>query len=193
MSSSDDRLADFTAGPRLLVISLMALVVGVMSAFVARALVWLIGTFTNLAYYQRFSSELVSPADNHLGYWAVLVPMVGGLIVGLMARYGTDRIRGHGIPEAMEAILIGRSRMSAKVAILKPISSAVSIGTGGPFGAEGPIIATGGAFGSLFAQGFHLSAAERKTLLVAGASAGMAAILPRALLSRHAASCLAAA
>src|SRR3954452_2780027 len=102
--------------------------------------------------------------------------MFGGLIVGLMARYGTDRIRGHGIPEAMEAILIGRSRMSAKVAILKPISSAISIGTGGPFGAEGPIIATGGAFGSLFAQGFHLSAAERKTLLVAGASAGMAAI-----------------
>src|SRR4051794_10336367 len=154
----------------------MALVVGVISAFVARALVWLIGTFTNLAYYQRFSSELVSPADNHLGYWAVLVPMVGGLLVGLIARYGTDRIRGHGIPEAMEAILIGRSRMSAKVAILKPISSAISIGTGGPFGAEGPIIATGGAFGSLFAQGFHLSAAERKTLLVAGASAGMAAI-----------------
>jgi hypothetical protein len=91
-----DRLADFTAGPRLLVLSLMALVVGVISAFVARALVWLIGVFTNLAYYQRFSSELVSPADNHLGYWAVLVPMVGGLIVGLMARYGTDRIRGHG-------------------------------------------------------------------------------------------------
>jgi chloride channel protein, CIC family len=171
-----DRLADFTAGPRLLLLSGMALVVGVISAFVAVALVWLIGTFTNLAYYQRFSSELVSPAGHHLGYWAVLVPMVGGLIVGLMARYGTDRIRGHGIPEAMEAILIGQSRMSAKVAILKPIASAVSIGTGGPFGAEGPIIATGGAFGSLFGQGFHLSAAERKTLLVAGASAGMAAI-----------------
>src|SRR3954467_6979056 len=161
----------------------MALVVGVMSAFVARALVWLIGTFTNLAYYQRFSSELVSPADNHLGYWAVLVPMAGGLLVGLMARYGSDRIRGHGIPEAMEAILIGRSRMSAKVAILKPLSSAISIGTGGPFGAEGPIIMTGGAFGSLFAQGFHLSAAERKTLLVAGAAAGMAAIFAAPLAS----------
>jgi chloride channel protein, CIC family len=171
-----DRLADFTAGPRLLVLSIMALVVGVISALVAVALVWLIGTFTNLAYFQRFSSSLVSPADNRLGYWAVLVPMVGGLIVGLLARYGSDRIRGHGIPEAMEAILIGRSRMSAKVAVLKPLASAIAIGTGGPFGAEGPIIATGGAFGSLFAQGFHLSAAERKTLLVAGASAGMAAI-----------------
>ena len=102
--------------------------------------------------------------------------MAGGLIVGLMARYGSERIRGHGIPEAMEAILIGRSRMSAKVAMLKPLSSAISIGTGGPFGAEGPIIMTGGAFGSLFAQAFHLSAAERKTLLVAGAAAGMAAI-----------------
>ena len=176
MEVGPDRLADFTAGPRLLVLSIMALVVGVISALVAVALVWLIGTFTNLAYFQRFSSSLVSPADNRLGYWAVLVPMVGGLIVGLLARFGSDRIRGHGIPEAMEAILIGRSRMSAKVAVLKPLASAIAIGTGGPFGAEGPIIATGGAFGSLFAQGFHLSAAERKTLLVAGASAGMAAI-----------------
>jgi chloride channel protein, CIC family len=178
-----DRLGDFTAGPRLIQLSLMAVVVGVISALVAAALVWLIGTFTNLAYYGRFASDLISPAGNRLGGWAVLVPMVGGLIVGLMARYGSDRIRGHGIPEAMEAILIGRSKMSAKVAVLKPISSAVSIGTGGPFGAEGPIIMTGGACGSLFAQGFHLSAAERKTLLVAGASAGMAAIFAAPLAS----------
>jgi H+/Cl- antiporter ClcA len=172
----EDRLGDFTAGPRLLVLSSMALVIGAVSALVAIALVWLIGVFTNLAYYHRFASGLVSPAGHHLGWWAVPVPMVGGLIIGLMARYGTDRIRGHGIPEAMEAILVGGSRMDFKVAILKPISSAISIGSGGPFGAEGPIIATGGAFGSLFAQGFHLSAAERKTLLVAGAAAGMAAI-----------------
>jgi CIC family chloride channel protein len=177
------RLGDFTAGPRLIQLSLMAVVVGAISALVAAALVWLIGTFTNLAYYGRFASDLISPAGNRLGLWAVLVPMVGGLIVGLMARYGSDRIRGHGIPEAMEAILIGRSKMSAKVAVLKPISSAVSIGTGGPFGAEGPIIMTGGACGSLFAQGFHLSAAERKTLLVAGASAGMAAIFAAPLAS----------
>ena len=172
----DDRLGDFTADTRLLFITPMAAVVGVMSAFVAVALVWLIGVLTNLFYYHRFSSEVVSPGGNHLGAWAVLVPMVGGLLIGLMARYGSEKIRGHGIPEAMEAILIGRSRMSAKVALLKPLSSAISIGSGGPFGAEGPIIMTGGAFGSLFAQAFHLSASERKTLLVAGAAGGMAAI-----------------
>ncbi|HET7469612.1 MAG TPA: chloride channel protein, partial [Gemmatimonadales bacterium] len=172
----DDRLGDFTADSRLLIITPMAAVVGVISAFVAVALVWLIGSLTNLFYYHRLSSALISPAANQLGWWAVLVPMVGGLAVGLMARYGSEKIRGHGIPEAMEAILIGRSRMSAKVALLKPLSSAISIGSGGPFGAEGPIIMTGGAFGSLFAQAFHLSAAERKTLLVAGAAGGMAAI-----------------
>jgi len=169
-------LSDFTTDARLLPLTAMAVVIGAMSAVVAYALVWLIGAITNLAYYHRFSSALVSPAANGLGWWAVPIPMVGGLIVGLMARYGSERIRGHGIPEAMEAILIGRSRMDAKVAILKPISSAISIGTGGPFGAEGPIIMTGGAFGSLFAQAFHMSPAERKTLLVAGASAGMSAI-----------------
>lgn len=177
------RLGDFTADPRLIVLSLMAIVIGAISALVATALVWLIGTVTNIAYYGRLESELVSPADNQLGVWAVLIPMAGGLIVGLMARYGSERIRGHGIPEAMEAILIGRSRMSAKVAVLKPLSSAISIGTGGPFGAEGPIIMTGGACGSLFAQGFHLSAAERKTLLVAGAAAGMSAIFAAPLAS----------
>ena len=171
-----DRLGDFTTDSRLLIITPMAAVIGLISAFVAVALVWLIGSLTNLFYYHRFSSELVSPAGNHLGAWAVLVPMVGGLLVGLMARYGSEKIRGHGIPEAMEAILIGRSRMSAKVALLKPLSSAISIGSGGPFGAEGPIIMTGGAIGSLFAQAFHLSASERKTLLVAGAAGGMAAI-----------------
>ena len=171
-----NRLGDFTTDTRLLIITPMAAVVGVMSAFVAVALVWLIGNLTNLFYYHRISSKMVSPAGNHLGLWAVLVPMVGGLIIGLMARYGSEKIRGHGIPEAMEAILIGRSRMSAKVALLKPLSSAISIGSGGPFGAEGPIIMTGGAFGSLFAQAFHLSASERKTLLVAGAAGGMAAI-----------------
>jgi H+/Cl- antiporter ClcA/CBS domain-containing protein len=154
----------------------MAMVIGVIGAFVAYALVWLIGTVTNLIWYHRYSSALVSPADSTLGIVGVIVPVIGGLVIGLMARYGSDKIRGHGIPEALEAILIGRSRMSLKVAVLKPLSSAIAIGTGGPFGAEGPIIMTGGAFGSLFAQGFHLSASERKTLLVAGAAAGMAAI-----------------
>src|SRR5437879_6682612 len=136
----------------------------------------MIGLFTNLAYFHRFATSLVSPAAGGPGLWSRPIPVVGGLIVGLLARYGSEKIRGHGIPEAMEAILIGQSRMSARVAVLKPLSSAISIGTGGPFGAEGPIIATGGAFGSVFAQAFHLSPVERKTLLVAGAAAGMAAI-----------------
>src|SRR5689334_8324863 len=172
----EDRLADFTRDTRVLLLSGMALIIGSLSAVVAWALVWLIATITNLAFYGQFSAKLQSPEHHHLGYFMVLVPVIGGLIIGVMARYGSDKIRGHGIPEALEAILIGRSQMEPKVAILKPISSAISIGTGGPFGAEGPIIMTGGAFGSLFAQFFHLTAAERKTLLVAGAAAGMAAI-----------------
>ncbi len=176
MVKTEDRLADFTVDARVLVLSGMALVVGAISAVVAYALVWLIAVITNLAYYQRFSSDSASPAGHPLGYWSVLVPVAGGLLIGLMARYGSEKIRGHGIPEALEAILIGRSKMDPKVAVLKPVSSAISIGTGGPFGAEGPIIMTGGAFGSLFAQFFHLSAAERKTLLVAGAAGGMSAI-----------------
>ena len=173
----DAQRGDFTASPRVLVVTIMAVFVGIVSAFVALALTKLISLFTNLFYYQRLSfGDFTSPAGHQLGIWAVFIPIIGGLLIGLMARYGSEKIRGHGIPEALEAILIGRSRMEAKVAVLKPLSSALSIGTGGPFGAEGPIIMTGGAFGSLFAQGFHLTAAERKTLLVAGAAGGMAAI-----------------
>ena len=171
-----DLLSDFTQDRRLLLLSGMALIIGAVSALVAYILVWLIGAITNLAFFGRFSADFISPAGNHLGPWAILVPVVGGLIIGPMARYGSEAIRGHGIPEALEAILIGRSRMSAKVAVLKPLSSAISIGTGGPFGAEGPIIMTGGAFGSLFAQLFDFSAIERRTLLAAGAAGGMAAI-----------------
>src|SRR5215468_7009545 len=172
----EDRLADFTRDRRVIVLSWMALIVGVLSALVAYALVWLIASITNLAFYQRFSPVFQSPDQHHLGYYVIFVPTIGGLIIGFMARYGSEKIRGHGIPEALEAILFGRSRMEPKVAVLKPLSSAISIGTGGPFGAEGPIIMTGGAVGSIFAQFFQLSAAERKTLLVAGASGGMAAI-----------------
>jgi H+/Cl- antiporter ClcA/CBS domain-containing protein len=172
----EDRLADFTSDRRILILSSMALIVGVLSAVVASALVWLIGVITNIFFYQRFSSVFQSPDHHHLGYHVIFVPVIGGLIIGVMARYGSEKIRGHGIPEALEAILFGRSRMEPKVAVLKPLSSAISIGTGGPFGAEGPIIMTGGAVGSIFAQFFHLSSAERKTLLVAGAAGGMAAI-----------------
>ena len=172
----EDRLADFTRDRRILLLSLMALVIGALSAVIAKLLVLLIAIFTNITFYQRFSTEFVSPTNHRLGAFVVLAPVIGGLIIGLMARYGSEKIRGHGIPEALEAILFGRSRMEAKVAVLKPLSSAISIGTGGPFGAEGPIIMTGGAIGSLVAQMFHLSAAERKTLLVAGAAGGMSAI-----------------
>lgn len=168
-------LGDFTATTRILPISALAIGIGVLAAFVAVVLLRLIGLFTNLFYFGRWSTAMVSPAGNHLGIYGVLVPIGGALIIGVMARYGTERIRGHGIPEAIEAILINGSRVEPKVAFLKPISSAISIGSGGPFGAEGPIIMTGGAFGSMIAQLFHLTSAERKTLLVAGAAAGMSA------------------
>jgi H+/Cl- antiporter ClcA len=168
-------LGDFTATRRLIPISLVAMAIGVLSAFVALALLRLIGLFTNLFFYQRWDTTFASPGQHHLGVFVLLVPVIGGLIIGVMARYGSEKIRGHGIPEALESILLRGSRVEAKLAVLKPISAAISIGSGGPFGAEGPIIMTGGAFGSLVAQRFHLTAAERKTLLVAGSAAGMAA------------------
>src|ERR1044071_3077799 len=170
-----DHLGDFTTTTRVLPISLLALVIGVFAAVVAAGLLKLIGFFTNVFFFQRFATDLVSPAGHHLGPFVIAVPVVGALIIGVMARYGSERIRGHGIPEAIEAILISGSRVEPKVALLKPLSSAISIGSGGPFGAEGPIIMTGGAFGSLIAQFFHLTSAERKTLLVAGAAGGMSA------------------
>jgi CIC family chloride channel protein len=171
----NEELGDFTTTLRVLPISLLAMLIGVLCAFVALALLRLIGLFTNLFYFERWSTEMVSPAGNHLGYFSVLVPIAGALIIGVMARFGSERIRGHGIPEAIEAILMNGSRVEPKVAFLKPLSSAISIGSGGPFGAEGPIIMTGGAFGSMIAQLFHLTSAERKTLLVAGAAGGMSA------------------
>lgn len=169
-------LADFRADRRIILLSLLALPIGALGAVVARALLWLIAVFTNLAFFHRFSAGPATPQESPLGAWIIIVPVVGALVIGLMARYGSEKIRGHGIPEALEAILLGRSLINPKVAVLKPVSSAISIGTGGPFGAEGPIIMTGGAFGSLFAQLFHLTSSERKTLLVAGAAAGMTAV-----------------
>jgi H+/Cl- antiporter ClcA len=169
-------LGDFTATGRLIVLAALAAGIGVVAAYVALVLLRLIGLVTNLMFYQRWSTALSSPADNTLGIFVIAVPVIGSLIVGLMARYGSEKIRGHGIPEAIEAILINGSRVDAKVAVLKPVSSAIAIGSGGPFGAEGPIIMTGGAFGSLIAQCLHLTNAERKTLLAAGAAGGMAAV-----------------
>jgi CIC family chloride channel protein len=152
-------LGDFTANARLLLLSLVAIPIGILSAYVAVGLLSLINFFTNLFFFHRFSIAAASPAAHTPGAFVVAVPVVGGLIIGLMARYGSERIRGHGIPEAIESILINGSRVEPKLAVLKPLSSAISIGSGGPFGAEGPIIMTGGAFGSLVAQFLHLSSA----------------------------------
>ncbi len=170
------RLGDFTTDKRVVLLMGLAIPVGLASVAAAWALLRLIALCTNLAYHQQFSFKDQPITTGHLGLASVAIPVVGCLIIGFMARYGSEKIRGHGIPEAMEAILIGKSRIQPKVAVLKPVSSAISIGTGGPFGAEGPIIMTGGAIGSLLAQTIHLDDGERKTLLVAGAAAGMTAI-----------------
>jgi chloride channel protein, CIC family len=169
------KLGDFTTSLEVIYVSALAIAIGIVSAFVALALLRLIGFFTNLFFYHRIGSALISPAGNTLGWLEIFVPTGAALIVGFMARYGSERIRGHGIPEAIEAILISGSRIEPKVAIFKPLSSAISIGSGGPFGAEGPIIMTGGAVGSMIAQMFRLTSFERRTLLVAGAAGGMSA------------------
>jgi CIC family chloride channel protein len=160
---------------RILAVSGLTIVLGLVAAFMARVLTALIGLITNLAFHGRWSTSFADPAGNHLGWVVIGVPVVGGLIVGVLARYGSKAIRGHGIPEAMEQVLFNESRIPARVTFLKPLSAAISIGTGGPFGAEGPIIATGGALGSLVGQVLRVSAEERKTLLAAGAAAGMSA------------------
>ena len=160
---------------RVVMITMWAMVLGLVAALIAQLLKHLIGFTTNLAYYGRISGEFSSPANHTLGFAAVLVPVIGGLIVGLMARFGSSAIRGHGIPEAMEQVLTNQSRIPLRITWLKPLSAAVAIGTGGPFGAEGPIIATGGALGSTLGQCMRINATERKTLLAAGAAAGMSA------------------
>src|SRR5580700_6588996 len=164
-----------SAGYRIELVSLFAALIGVLAGFIAYILYDLIGLITNLAYYHEWSFHFRSPENTHLGPWIIVTPVIGGLIVGFMAKYGSEKIKGHGIPEAMEAVLTSRSRIEAKVAILKPLSAAIAIGTGGPFGAEGPIIQTGGAFGSLVGQLISTTAVERKVLLACGAGAGMAA------------------
>ena len=171
-----DSRRDFDGSARLLMIGALAAMVGALSTVTADLLLHAIRFFTNLFFFQKLSTAFTSPASNTLGAWVIAMPVVGGLIIGLIARYGAEQIRGHGIPEAIEAILFKNSTMSPKVAVLKPLASGIAIGSGGPFGAEGPIIMTGGAVGSLLAQHFHLSGAERKTLLVAGAVAGMTAV-----------------
>ena len=161
---------------RSLLVGALCICLALVMTPIARGLMALIGLITNLAFYQRVSFDLVSPAGHSLGLFVIAVPIIGSLIVGLMARYGAKALRGHGIPEAMEQILTNDSRIPVRMTFLKPLSAAIAIGTGGPFGAEGPIIATGGALGSLIGQLIHVTAHERKTLLAAGAAAGMTAI-----------------
>ena len=168
---------------RTLFIVLLALGIGVAAALIAQTLLALIGLITHLSFQGRIGWTLVSPAHNALGAWVIAVPVVGALIVGVMARYGSPAIRGHGIPEAMEQVLTNRSRIPLRVLFLKPLSAAISIGTGGPFGAEGPIIATGGALGSVIGQWIAITPNERKVLLAAGAAAGMAAVFGTPLAS----------
>jgi chloride channel protein, CIC family len=175
VKSEPSALRDFTIDRRVWLLSGVAVGIGVCATALAVMLLRGISVSTNLFYYHRFSMAPVSPAGSPLGYWMVVVPVIGGLIVGFMARFGSDKIRGHGIPEAIEAILLHRARVDPKVAVLKPISAAIAIGSGGPFGAEGPIIMSGGAVGSLIGQWMRVTDAERTTLLVAGAAAGMSA------------------
>jgi H+/Cl- antiporter ClcA len=176
MNNNYDNRRDFDGQARLVLIASIAAAVGALSTVTADLLLHAIRFFTNLFFFQTLSTQFTSPATHTLGAWVIVVPVIGGIIIGLIARYGSEQIRGHGIPEAIEAIMFKKSTMSPKVAVLKPLASGIAIGSGGPFGAEGPIIMTGGAVGSLIAQHFHLSAAERKALLVAGAVAGMTAV-----------------
>jgi CIC family chloride channel protein len=161
---------------RLIQISVFAVIVAVAISLIAKVLVSLINLVTNISFYGSFNLGFHSPAANHLGLWVIIVPAIGGVLVGLMALYGSKAIRGHGIPEAMEQILVNQSKIKPSITFLKPISSAIAIGTGGPFGAEGPIIATGGALGSTLGQLFKITSSERKIILAAGATAGMSAI-----------------
>jgi chloride channel protein, CIC family len=170
----DIRIAE-PAQFRMVLMSFLAGGIGLLAGLIAFVLYKLIGLFTNIFFYQRFTAEFLSARHNQLGLWVIPIPVIGGIIVGFMAKYGSSKIKGHGIPEAMEAVMVNRSRIEPRVAILKPISAAIAIGTGGPFGAEGPIIQTGGAVGSLVGQAFHTTASERKVLLACGAAAGMSA------------------
>jgi chloride channel protein, CIC family len=170
----DIRLAE-PAQFRMVLMSFLAAGVGLIAGLIAFVLYKLIGLFTNIFFYHRFAADFISARHNQLGLWVIPIPVIGGIIVGFMAKYGTSKIKGHGIPEAMEAVMVNRSRIEPRVAILTPLSAAIAIGTGGPFGAEGPIIQTGGAVGSLVGQVLHTTASERKVLLACGAAAGMSA------------------
>jgi H+/Cl- antiporter ClcA len=153
----------------------LAVGLGIASGGAAWFLVRLIALITNFALFQRWGTALPSFRDLRPGWTLPFAAAAGGAVVALLARWAPV-IRGHGIPEAMEAVLTRQSRISPRAAVAKPLSAAIAIGTGGPFGAEGPIIVTGGALGSLVGQVLRVSPAERKILLASGAAAGMAAV-----------------
>ncbi|MDF3079299.1 MAG: chloride channel protein [Sphingobacteriaceae bacterium] len=176
IQSEGEPVNGFAAKQRLLQISLFSIAVAIAISVIAKVLIYLINLVTNVSFYGMFNFGFHSPADNSLGWWVVLIPAIGGALVGILALYGSKAIRGHGIPEAMEQILTNQSRIKPSIAILKPLSAAIAIGSGGPFGAEGPIIATGGALGSTVGQLFKITSNERKIILAAGATAGMSAI-----------------
>lgn len=161
--------------PEIVRICCFAVLVGAVAGLVAQALLALIQLFTNIFFYGRFSFAYSIPAHHHLGLWIILIPPIGALLVGVMIHFWEPTLKGHGIPEAMESVLFGHSRMRLRVALLKPLATAFAIGTGGPFGAEGPIIQTGAALGSLFGQAVGLTPYYRRVLLASGAAAGMAA------------------
>ena len=174
-STAKSELRDYSIDTRVIYVGVLASMLGAVASVLAWALLEMIALATNLFYFGRFSFAEVEPADHHLGWWAVLIPVVGGLIVGLIARYGSPLVRGHGMPEAVEVIVFKRGRVQPRVAFLKPLATAISIGSGGPFGAEGPVIITGGAVGSVVGQLLPVTDAERTVLMVSGAAAGMAA------------------
>ena len=175
MGHNGTKLRDYSADSRMILMSGLAVIVGMAGAVLSWVLLRLIYLCTNLFYFHRWYAGRVDPGGSTLGWKAIFLPVIGGLVVGVIARYGSDRIRGHGMPEAIEAILMRGAKISPKITFLKPVATAIAIGSGGPFGAEGPIIMTGGAFGSLIAQLLKMSDAERTVLLVAGAAAGMSA------------------
>ncbi|WP_263409596.1 chloride channel protein [Terriglobus tenax] len=173
--SGASTLRDYSADSRMIVVSVLAAGLGAVCAVLAWVLIRLIGLATNLFYFHRWAFVEVEPADAPMHWWSIFIPVVGGLMVGAIARYGAKNIRGHGMPEAVEAVVFGGAKVDPKVAVLKPVATAISIGSGGPFGAEGPVIASGGAVGSVLGQLLPLTDAERSVMLVAGAAAGMAA------------------
>jgi chloride channel protein, CIC family len=175
MNAKSRKTGDFTTSTQIMKLSAAGMVVGAMCAFIAIILLKMIYFFTNLSFYHRLSLAYITPTHSNLHIWAIVPPIIGAVLIGLIAKYGSEKIRGHGIPEAIEAMLINESKVQPKVAFWKPISAAISIGSGGPFGAEGPIIMTGGSFGSLFSQFLKFSSVERRILLVAGAAGGMSA------------------